>query len=86
MQLREVRFLMREVPLYAAVLGYTETGIHTPMAQGRSTQIISMIKWIRTRLLSIKKSLCTQLRIVQRAGEAILAALPLLQGQGNPTL
>ena len=27
------------------------------MAQGRSTEIISMIKWIRTSRLSIKKSL-----------------------------
>ena len=27
------------------------------MAQGRSTEIISMIKWIRTRRLSIKNSL-----------------------------
>ena len=27
------------------------------MAQGRSTKIISTIKWIRTRRLSIKKSL-----------------------------
>ena len=29
----------------------------TPMAQGRSTKFISMIKWIRTRRLSIKNSL-----------------------------
>ena len=28
------------------------------MAQGRSTRIISMIKWIRTSRLSIKNSLC----------------------------
>ena len=32
-------------------------GIQTPMAQGRSTKIISMIKWIRTSRLSIKNSL-----------------------------
>ena len=31
-------------------------GIQTPMAQGRSTKIISMIKWIRTSRLSIKNS------------------------------
>ena len=31
------------------------------MAQGRSTIIISMIKWIRTRRLSIKKSLSPNL-------------------------
>ena len=32
-------------------------GIQTPMAQGRSTKIISMIEWIRTSRLSIKHSL-----------------------------
>ena len=32
-------------------------GIQAPMAQGQSTQIISMIKWIRTSRLSIKSSL-----------------------------
>ena len=32
-------------------------GIQTPMAQGRSTKIISMIKLIRTSRLSINKSL-----------------------------
>jgi hypothetical protein len=31
-------------------------GVQTPMAQGRSTKIISMIQWIRTRRLSIKNS------------------------------
>ena len=31
--------------------------IQTPMAQGRSTKIISMIKWIQTSKLSIKNSL-----------------------------
>ena len=34
-----------------------EHGIQTSMAQGRSTKIISMIKWIRTSRLSIKNSL-----------------------------
>ena len=34
-----------------------ERGIQTPMAQGRSTEIISMIKWIRTSRLSIKISI-----------------------------
>jgi len=33
------------------------TGIQIPMAQGRSTKIISMIQWIRTSRLSIKNSL-----------------------------
>ena len=32
-------------------------GIQTPMAQGRSTKIISMIKWIRISMLSMMKSL-----------------------------
>ena len=31
--------------------------VQTPMAQGRSTKIISMIKWIWTSRLSIKNSL-----------------------------
>ena len=30
------------------------------MAQGRSTKVISMMKWIRTRRLSIKNSLSEQ--------------------------
>ena len=34
-----------------------EKGIQTPMAQGRSTKIISMIRWIRTSRLSMKNSL-----------------------------
>ena len=33
-----------------------ENGIQTPMAQGQSTKIISMIKWIRTSRLSMKNS------------------------------
>ena len=37
--------------------GYREKGIQTPMAQGRSTKIISMMKWIRTSRFSIKNSL-----------------------------
>ena len=39
------------------VYGYLEKGIQTPSAQGRSTQIIAMIKWIRTSRLSINNSL-----------------------------
>jgi len=35
-------------------------GIQTPMAQGRSTKIISTIKWIRNRSLSIKNYLSLQ--------------------------
>ena len=39
------------------MLGYLEKGIQTPMAQGRSTKIISMIKWVRSSRLSVKNSL-----------------------------
>jgi hypothetical protein len=42
--------------LQSVLTAYLEKGIQTPMAQGRSTQIISMIKWIRTSRLSIKNS------------------------------
>ena len=35
-----------------------EKGIQTPMAQGRSTQIISIIKWFRTSRLSLKNFHC----------------------------
>ena len=37
--------------------GYLEKGIQTPMAKGRSSKIVSMMKWIRTSRLSIKNSL-----------------------------
>ena len=37
------------------ISGYLKKGIQTPMAQGRSTNIISMKKWIRTGRLSIQK-------------------------------
>ena len=40
--------------------GHLEKGIHTPMAQGRSTKIISMIEWIRTSRLLTKKSLSAE--------------------------
>ena len=36
--------------------GHLEKGIQPPMAQGRSTKIITMIKWIRANRLSIKNS------------------------------
>ena len=35
--------------------GYLKKGIQTLMAQGRSTKIILLIKWIRTSRLSMKK-------------------------------
>ena len=44
---------LRKVDIY----GYLEKGIQTPMAQDRSTKVISMIKWIRTSRLSEKNSL-----------------------------
>ena len=38
------------------VEGGLEKGVQTPMAQGRSTKIISMIKWIGTNRLSMNNS------------------------------
>jgi len=43
-----------------------EQAIQTPMAQGRSTKIISTSKWIRTSKLSMKHSL--SLRVSPRQG------------------
>ena len=37
--------------------GYLEKGVQVPMGQGRSTKILSMIKWIRNSRLSIQNSL-----------------------------
>ena len=37
--------------------GYLELGIQNLMAQGRSTKVISMIKWIRTSRLSMNSFL-----------------------------
>ena len=36
------------------ISGYLEKGIQTFVAQGRSTEIFSMIKWTRTSRLSLK--------------------------------
>ena len=36
-------------------------GIKLPMAEGRSSEIISMMKWIRTSRLSMKDSLSIKL-------------------------
>ena len=44
-------------PSLTKIHGYLEKGMQTPMAQGRSTKIMSMIKWIRTGRSSIKNSL-----------------------------
>ena len=35
-----------------------------PMAQGRSTELISMIKWIQTSMLSIQDSLCIERLVI----------------------
>ena len=46
----------------------------TPMAQGRSTKIMSMIKWIWTSRLSIKNPLSAwppELRCVEAHGEIV---------------
>ena len=37
--------------------GYLKKGIQTPMAQGRSTETISTMKWIRISGLSTEKTL-----------------------------
>ena len=39
------------------IYGYLDKEVQTSMAQGRSTKIISMMKWIRTSRLSMKNSL-----------------------------
>ena len=43
-------------------LGYLKRRIQIPMAQGRSTEVISMIKWIQTSRRPIKKSLYVFIR------------------------
>ena len=50
----QVRFRTK---LGRQIVGFLEKGIQTPMAQGWSAKIISMIKWIRTSRLSMKNSL-----------------------------
>jgi len=51
--------------------GYLEKGIQTPMAQGRSTKIISMFKWIQTSRLSIKNSLAFALQVAHLAAALV---------------
>jgi len=55
--------------------GYLEKGIQTPMAQGRSTKIISMNKWFRTSRLSIKHPLALQVRVEELSLAAVGVAL-----------
>ena len=40
------------------IKNYMEKGIQIPKAPGRSTKVISMIKWIRKSRSSIKYSFC----------------------------
>jgi len=47
----------------ARMFAFAESVGCTPMAQGRSTKIISMIKWIRTSRLSIKNSLSVGVQV-----------------------
>ena len=56
------------------IQGYLEKEIQTPMAQGRSSQIISTIEWIRTSRLSIKNSLSLPHSLLRGLREAIPAA------------
>jgi hypothetical protein len=53
--------------------GYMEKEIQTYIAQGLSTEIISMIKWIRNSSLSKKKSLSQ--RVVTDTPKPKLGAL-----------
>ena len=46
-----------ELRVQTRVLPAGCAGIQTPMVQGRSTKIISMIRWIRTSRLTIQNSL-----------------------------
>ena len=56
--------------------GYLGKGVQTPMAQGRSTKIISMIKRIRTSRFSIKKNISRAVyREAGREKNAILVNL-----------
>ena len=61
---RGAQFRMSEVPLWCAgrwIQGYLKKEIQTPMAQGRSTESILMIKWIWISNLSMKKSHSAQI-------------------------
>ena len=65
------------------MLGYLEKGTLTPMSPGRSTQIVSIIKWIRTRRLAIENSLSSHSGQFTRAGHIPGGGRPLLQ-EGGP--
>ena len=66
--------MLSEVPAVLGrwTLGYLEKKIQTPMAQGGSTKIIRMIKWIRIKRLSTKN--CFSARGARQTIEKGLAA------------
>ena len=70
------------------ILGCLEKRIKTAMAQGQSTKIISMIKWIWTSKLSIKNYLSFLVRIwgsgggVQGSGLRVQGSGCRVQGTG----
>ena len=58
--------------------GYLEKGVQTLMAQGWSTEAISMIKWIRTSKLSMTDSLSVGLdRVVPLQGAPLKRRVPI---------
>ena len=63
-----------------------EKGIQTHMAQGRSTKIISMIKWIRTSRCSIKNSLSWGVTFAVGPTRRLELLGPALARLGQPSL
>ena len=74
--------------------GHLGKGIQSPMAQGRSIKIISMIKWIRTKRLSMRDTLfdteppsttlCSSGRCWHRSGSWLPGAAARAAGGGAP--
>ena len=58
-------------------------GVQTPMVQGRSTKIISIIEWIRTSRLSMKYSLSSR-RLQEAAVQTTSGERLSLGGGGGP--
>jgi len=56
-------------------------GIQTPMAQGRSTKIISIIKWTRAKTLSMKNSLSNRNSGAYNGVEGVRAGVGLAAPQ-----
>ena len=67
-------------PGYVRLPGKGNSNSHG--AQGRSTKIISMIKWIRTSKLSIKNSLSEQAR-VDAVDNVLASSRPLISGEAG---